>query len=215
VRDEIRLGSGDYIDLKLYEPHMRRLLDTYIQADPSEKISSFEGLTLVQLIAEKGDKAIDSLPKSIKESPEAVAETIENNVRKVISDEMGVNPKYYEEMSRVLDALIQLRKRDAKNYKEYLRKILELTKQVANPAENASYPPSINTKPLQALYDNLGKNEAAAMKVDKAIRNSTLADWRGHHLKERKVLVAIRHALGSGDVEAAQILEIARRQHEY
>ena len=28
VRDEVRLASGDYIDLKAYEPAMRHLIDT-------------------------------------------------------------------------------------------------------------------------------------------------------------------------------------------
>ena len=34
----------------------------------------------------------------------SVAETIENNVRRLIIDEMAVNPKYYEKMSALLDA---------------------------------------------------------------------------------------------------------------
>jgi len=34
-------------------------------------------------------------------------ENPENNVRRVIVDEMAVNPKYYETMSELLDALIE------------------------------------------------------------------------------------------------------------
>ena len=49
---------------------------------------------------------MDALPKGIRESQEAVAETIENNVRKLIIDESPINPKYYETMSSLLDALI-------------------------------------------------------------------------------------------------------------
>ena len=47
-----------------------------------------------------------ALPEGIRGSRRAVAETIENNVRRLIVDEMAVNPKYYEKMSAVLDALI-------------------------------------------------------------------------------------------------------------
>ena len=43
-----------------------------------------------------GAGAIDKLPEGIKEDPEAVAETITNNVRKVIIDERPLNPKYYD-----------------------------------------------------------------------------------------------------------------------
>ena len=49
-----------------------------------------------------------------------MAETIENNVRKLIIDEMAVNPKYYEKMSELLDALIRQRKQQALSYKAYL-----------------------------------------------------------------------------------------------
>ena len=34
-----------------------------------------------------------------------MAESIENNLRRVIIDEMPTNPRYYEKMSEVLDTL--------------------------------------------------------------------------------------------------------------
>ena len=37
VRIEVKLASGDYIDLKKYEPAMRVLIDRYITAEESEK----------------------------------------------------------------------------------------------------------------------------------------------------------------------------------
>ena len=78
---------------------MRFLLDTYIQADASETVADFEDTGLIQLIVEMGAGAIDKLPKGIKNDPEAVAETIANNMRKVIIDERAMNPKYYDKMS--------------------------------------------------------------------------------------------------------------------
>ena len=39
LRAEIKLASGDAIDLKAYEPAMRHLIDTYIRADESKKVS--------------------------------------------------------------------------------------------------------------------------------------------------------------------------------
>ena len=116
VRQEVKLASGDYIDMKMYEPAMRHLLDTYIRAEASEQLSTFDDLTLVQLIVERGAAAIDALPSGLRENRDAMAETIENNVRRLIIDEMAVNPKYYEKMSELLDALIRQRKEEALNY---------------------------------------------------------------------------------------------------
>ena len=46
VSSEVKLASGDYIDLKAYEPAMRHLIDTYIQAEDSHKvISAFDDLS--------------------------------------------------------------------------------------------------------------------------------------------------------------------------
>ena len=99
VRDEVKLGAGEDIDFKQYEAGMRFLLDTYIQADASETVADFEDTGLIQLIVQMGAGAIDKLPKGIKTDPEAVAETIANNMRKVIIDERAMNPKYYDKMS--------------------------------------------------------------------------------------------------------------------
>ena len=128
VRDEVKLSSGDYIDLKAYEPAMRHLIDTYIRADDSEKISVFDDLTLIQLIVERGPAAVDALPSGIRTCEEAVAETIENNVRKLIINESPVDPAYYDKMSKLLDALIAQRRKGVMDYKEYLEKIADLAK---------------------------------------------------------------------------------------
>ena len=137
VRQEVKLASGDYIDLKMYEPAMRHLLDTYIRAEDSEQLSAFEDVTLVQLIVERGEAAVDALPEGIRKNREAVAETIENNVRRLIIDETAVNPKYYEKMSELLDALILQRKQQAVDYKEYLAAIVDLTKKAKGSESSA------------------------------------------------------------------------------
>ena len=133
MRDEVKIASGDYLDMKLYEPAMRHLLDTYIRAEPSEIISNFEDLGLIQLIVNNGINAIETLPDGLKKNPGAVAETIENNIRKIILDESPVNPKYYEEMSELLEALIEQRRQEATSYQEYLENVKQLAKQIIQP----------------------------------------------------------------------------------
>jgi type I restriction enzyme, R subunit len=140
LRNEVKLHSGDAIDLKQYEPAMRHLIDAYIRADPSEVVSEFDDFSLIQLIVERGTDAVKALPKGIQKNKEAVAETIENNVRKLIIDESPINPKYYERMSELLDALIKERRAGALAYADYLTKVVELTKQVKAGAGGTAYP---------------------------------------------------------------------------
>lgn len=215
VRDEVKLASGDYIDLKMYEPAMRHLMDTYIRAADSEKLSSFDDIGLIDLIVERGAGAIDELPERVRGSREAIAETIENNVRRVIVDLMAVNPAHYQKMSELLDALIQARKQQAQEYKDYLDKIAELARLVKNPGKYVAYPPTIDTDALRALYDNLDRDEALAIRVDEAIRAVKKDDWRGHRFKEREVRNAIASVLGSDDELVGEIFELVKNQRDY
>jgi type I restriction enzyme R subunit len=197
ARNEVKLASGDYIDLKMYEPAMRHLIDTYIRAEESEKVSAFDDLSLIQLIVERGVEAVDTLPDGIRKNKDAVAETIENNVRKLIINEHPINPKYYEKMSELLDALIEQRRKEALDYQEYLRKIVELTKKVKCPEVSGEYPVTMKTPGKRALYDNLDKNEALALAVDAAVQASRQDDWRSNLFKIKKMRNAIRAALES------------------
>src|SRR3712207_7652940 len=54
--------------------------------------SSFENAGLIELIVKLGADAVDRLPEGIRKDPEAVAETITNNMRKLIVDEYATNP---------------------------------------------------------------------------------------------------------------------------
>jgi len=216
VRGEVKLASGDYIDLKMYEPAMRHLIDTYIRAEESRKISAFDDLTLVELIVERGVDAVDELPESIASEPTAVAETIENNLRRVIIDEQPINPRYYEKMSLLLDTLIQERKAQVHDYEAYLQKLVELTRQVANPSSGASvnYPKTLNTSAKRALYDNLEQNEALALALDGDIRATRKDDWRGHIIKEREVRYVIQEYI-EDEADAERIFELVKNQREY
>ena len=231
VRKEVKLASGDYVDLKMYEPAMRHLLDTYIRAEESEKLADFDELPLVQLIVDRGEGAIDNLPPGIRNSPEALAETIENNVRRLIIDEAAVNPKYYEQMSALLDALIIQRRQEAIEYKEYLERIIELAGKVAKPGDQLAYPERINRPALQAIFDNLiepvdgadpegdelktDSRETKALALDYAIRNVKKADWRGSRIKEREVRNVIKSQLGDDGESADKMFDIVKAQDEY
>jgi len=195
VRSEVKLASGDYIDLKMYEPAMRHLIDSYISAVESKKVSAFDDMSLISLIVERGPNAVQSLPDGIRTNHEAVAEVIENNVRRRIVEEQPVNPKYYEKMSELLDDLIKQRRDEAVKYEEYLRRIVELTKKVTNPEAGGSYPKSMDTAGRRALYDNLDRNERLALAVDDAVRTSGQDEWRSNPVKTRRVQIAIAKVL--------------------
>ena len=223
VRQEIKLASGDYVDLKVYEPDMRHLLDTYIRAKKSETLSNFDNIPLVQLLVQDRDAAIGMLPAGIRNDETAIAATIENNVRRLIVDKSDINPKYYENMSKLLEDLIRQRKQGTMDYRAHLIKIAELSAQINEP-ENQLYSDKINTGALRALFDNLGdmsadRREEIALTIDIAIRRTKKHDWRGTHAKKMDVRNAIAKIIddkfSDDNLDLNTIFELVINQNDY
>ncbi len=224
VRQEIKLASGDYIDLTVYEPDMRHLLDTYIQAEESQTLSIFDNIPLVQLLVEDGTAAVERLPEGIRQDEAAIAATIENNIRRLIVDRSQINPRYYGDMSQLLDALIQQRRQGALDYRAYLSGITNLSTSMINQETQSYYPVSINTGALRAIFDNLeniseDRREAGAIALDRAIREARTDDWRGHIFRERRIRNAIMRVisdqLGDCAFDIDTLFELVKNQDEY
>lgn len=186
---------------------------------------------------ERGPDAVDALPDRIKKNQESVAETIENNVRKIIINENPIDPAYYDKMSSLLDALIEQRRKGVFDYKEYLAKIAELSKQVVQPyGANSGTPASIKTSAQKALYNNLWQDEGLALQMDGAIRGSSQDGWKANTMKTKLVRKAIRAVLEPAlaakstdnfegleepeadyelEAQTTRILELAKNQNDY
>jgi type I restriction enzyme R subunit len=217
LRKEIQLVSRDYIDLKQYEPAMRHLIDNYIGAEESRLLAGFDNLSLVELMVEQGSQAFDSLPPNIRQHKEAMAEAIENNLRKTIVEKHPTNPKYYEKMSVLLDELIKRRKEKTVDYEKYLQEQLALAGQILHPGRTV-YPPPINTPAQRALYDNVGKNETLALELDRQILATRRDGWRDNTIKTREVRNAIQDVLKTfetAEPEAQYLVDLAKNQQEY
>lgn len=214
LREEIRKASGETLDLKTYEADMRHLIDNYIQADEPKNISPFGDLSLIELIVKTGiADAIGSLPKGIKGNKEAVAETIENNVRsKIIKDHL-IDPAFFEEMSVLLGAIIKERKENAVSYEEYLKTIAELARRVQK-GKSDSTPDILNTPAKSALYNNLGKDKDLAIAVHEAVIKYRPDAWRGNDAKEKVIKYRLYEVLQDKD-EVERIFPIIEKQGEY
>ncbi|MDR3525590.1 MAG: HsdR family type I site-specific deoxyribonuclease [Acetobacteraceae bacterium] len=214
VREIVRKASGETLDLKAYEADMRHLIDTYIEADEPRKISPFDGMSLIDLIVKTGiANAINTQLGGMKGNQDAIAETIENNVRSKIIKEHLNDPAFFDAMSALLDEVIRARKARAIEYEAYLAKIAELAKKVdAGQADNT--PETIHTPGQRALYNNLGQNAELALRIDETIKQTRPDSWRGVQAKERVVMAGLYGVLQDmGEVE--RIFLIIKAQSEY
>ena len=214
LREEIRKLSGETLDLKTYEADMRHLIDHYIQAEESVVVSPFGDIPLLDLIVNSGiSEAINSLPSGIKSNQQAVAETIENNVRQKIIRDHLIDPAFFEEMSTLLTAIIHERKNQALSYADYLKEIARLAKKVNN-GKKEDVPKILTTQSQRALYNNLSHNVELAIACDAAVLYNKQDNFRGDLVKERNIKKALFNLLND-DEEVERIFQIVVNQKEY
>lgn len=213
LKATIGRASGDFIDLKAYEPGMRYLIDNYIVAEDSKIIGDFDDFTLLDFILAQREK-LEADGDKTKEK-ESAAEAIENNIRKKVVERIILNPKYYEKMSAVLEQLILERRQGVISYAQLLEKYIELARNVTKPEENESYPEKVRSSAaLRALYDNTGNDVDLAVALHEAVLRSKMDRFRNDPVKERRIKRELLKVLKSKD-EVERVFKIIAEQEEY
>ncbi len=168
---------------------------------------------------------------------DAVAETIENNVRSKIIKEHLNDPAYYEKMSALLAEIIAARNASAIKYEEYLKRIAELAKKV-EAGQAPETPQTLDTPGKRALFNNLktargattgdtGTAEPGAayaragdqaielvLRIDATVRQVRPDDWRGVQSREQVIKAALYGVL-QDMAEVERIFLIVKAQREY
>lgn len=213
LKREIELRSNDHIDMRRYEPDMRQVLDLYVKAEDSEVIAKLDDTSFLDIVAAQNEEQLNDLPDELKdEYGRASAETVEANLREVIRKDSPFNPAYYGKLSIILQELIDKRKKEMLDYEEYMKELIELVKKARGKSAN-SYPESIKTPGMRALYDNLGQNEYLAIRAHAVIKENALVGFRDNRLKQRKLIKALAKLLG--DEIAQKIYDIIKLHDEY
>lgn len=241
TRTAIKKHSGEELDIKPYEADMRHLINTYIQADPADNLGNLSTLSLTELIIETGihDAIAKNLNQKGKLSRNAIAEGIINNVRKTIIRDQLTDPKFYDEISKLLEDLIKQKRDDTVAYEEFLQKTEELVKRMAKDGMDAQLPAELRGKPeVAVIYRNLEDILAQgnpshfvqaadveyvddrlrlrlAFELDKAIREHAPANWKGDDAKEKYVLNALFPIMSRDRVATQAIFEIIKNQPAY
>lgn len=239
IRAAIKKHSGEELDIKPYEADMRHLINTYIQADAAAGLGQLGDLSLTELIIETGihDAIARKLNAKGRLSRNAIAEGIINNVRKTIVREQLTDPRFYAQMSLLLDDLIRQSRADTAAYEEFLRKAEALVKRLAVKHPEAGLPAALHGKPEAAvIYHNLPcilaiaaapllaaepdpaadeKRLALALEIDRTMREHAPAGWKGDQAREAQVLNALFPLLGRNREATLALFELVKHQPAY
>lgn len=232
VRGAIKKHSGEELDIKPYEADMRHLLNTYVQADPAATLGNLADLSLTQLIIETGihDAIARKLNEKGKLSKNAISEGIINNIRKTIIRDQLTDPRFYDQMSKLLEDLIKQSRDDAEAYEKFLLQAEELVRQLAQKGPDVGTPASLHGKREAAvIFNNLptlptttfvcpdddDKKAALALQIDEAIREQAPAGWKGDDTRERQVKNALFPLLNRDRDTTQALFEIIKSQSGY
>jgi type I restriction enzyme R subunit len=215
IRAAIKKYSGEELDIKPFEADMRHLINTYIQADPADPLGEVDKYSLVEMIIQTGihDAIAKKLNEKGKLSRNSIAEGIINNVRQTIIRDQLTDPRFYKEMSKLLDDLIKQKRDDAAAYEAFLKKAEELVQKMAKGQNNTSVPNKLQGKTEAIIiYNNLpdilshastpliaaepqaeygDKLVHLALEIDRVMREMAPAGWRGDDTREKQVLNAL------------------------
>ena len=247
VREAIKNHAGEELDIKPYEADMRHLINTYIQADPSRVLGDLKTLPLTELIIKTGIH--DAIAIRLNTRPNtshplsrnSIAESIINNIRKTIIRSQLKDPRFYVEMSQLLQDLIKQKRDDTQAYEAFLRHAEKLVKKLDTGVHDAHLPPELQGKREAAvLYNNLPDILAPkkpvptvemptmdfdqkrlqlalklALQLDAAIKAGAPSGFRGDETRERMVQNIIHETLGQTKEATRAVFEIVKNQPGY
>ena len=232
LRAAIKKHAGEELDIKPYEADMRHLINTYVQADLAADLGELGTMSLTELIIETGihNAIAKKLNEKGKLSKNAVAEGIINNVRKTIIRDQLTDPRFYEQMSKLLDDLIAQSRADAAAYEEFLKKAEALVKRLGARQPEAGIPAVLHGKrEASVLFNNLASIKAStftcptndddkaalALKIDATLRERAPSGWKGDQAREAQVLNALFPLLERDREATLALFEIIKNQPGY
>ena len=240
VRSAIKKHSGEELDIKPYESDMRYLLNAYVHAESATDLGKLDGMSLMESIIETGihDAIARKLNEKGKLSRNAIAEGIINNVRKTIIREQLTDPRFYEQMSHLLEDLIQRSREDAAAYEEFLQKAEALVKRLTGRESDDGVPAPLHGKrEATVIYNNLPQILAAslapadrvaespseygderlklALEIDRVMREQAPAGWKGDQAREAQVQNALFPVLDRNREATRALFELVKNQPGY
>ena len=167
---------------------MRHLIDTYIQAEDSAADLGFR-----RPVAGRADRRRAAPTPSTRSRRDrgrpgrGRRDDREQRPQARSSTRSPINPRYYERMSTLLDALIEQRRRDAICYRDYLERVPSWRAQ-SSAGRTATRTPRRSTPPPSGpCTTTSGTTRRPPSRVDEAVRRRAQDGWRDNPIKTRRV----------------------------
>ena len=169
LKESVKLRYAEAIDYRDYEPKIKKLLNTHIQAN--------EVIQLNAPVDIFDDQNFDAVKKGqgihSGKSTTAKADTIAHATRKVINEKMDQDPAFYEKFSKLIQQAINDFKARRISDLDYLNKVSDIRDSVVS-KKHDDVPDSISGNDEACAYYGMGRKYFKMQNMD--ISQNALVD---------------------------------------
>jgi len=204
MRMSVQQRYAEIVSYKEYEPRVRKLLDTYVEAREIEQVTKEVNIFDKGMVHE----ALEKYGKSAASKADMIA----HQMKKVINENMEKDEAFYKKFSEMIEDTIKAFQEGRIDEKEYLEKVLH-TRDDFESGYHEGIPESIKDKPearafFGALNDVLKTSHepekilaigeplaTAGTRIAAIVKALTIRDWKGNLDVQRNMENAIEDFL--------------------
>ncbi len=176
LKKSVKLRYAEAIDYRDYEPKIKKLLDTHIQADEAiqlnEPVNIFDDEMFDQVKEEQGIY-------ETKKTAASRADTIAHATKKVIIDKMDTDPAFYEKFSKLIQQAIEDFRAKRISDLDYLHKVTDIRNKVVGKVHDEIPAQLTDNEDAMAYYGVIkpfiAKNEFDEEKLETIIADAAAA----------------------------------------
>jgi type I restriction enzyme R subunit len=196
MRMSVQQRYAEIVSYKEYEPRVRKLLDTYVEAQEIQQVTKQVNIFDQSMVHE----ALEEYGKT----PASKADMIAHQMKKVINESMEKDEAFYKRFSEMIEDTIKAFQEGRIDEKEYLEKVLR-TQSDFESGYHSEIPESIRDKQearaffgaltdvLKASHD-MSKIEGikeslaqAGIQISNIVKDLTIRDWKRNLDVQRKM----------------------------
>ena len=145
LRRSVQLRYQETVDIREFEPKIRKLLDDHVVALPAE--------TIIEVVNINDPDALKAVIEETGVSEASRADRIASATRRVITEKMEEDPTFYRQFSDLLEETIRAYRARRLSERDYLNSVVDLAGKVARKDRGRDVPESIRgDEDAQAFY---------------------------------------------------------------
>lgn len=165
LRRSVQLRYQEIVDIKEFEPKIRKLLDDHVVAMPAE--------TIIDVVNINNPEALMAVVEEAGVSAGSKADRIASATRRAITERMDEDPTFYRQFSELLEETIRAYREKRLSEREYLSSVVDLAGKVARKDRGRDVPEAVRNDEDGQAFFGLLDGKLVTMEAEAMEREAT------------------------------------------